>query len=515
MLTFLRPNLVSLLFGFTMTANAIAQHQDMFVGHSPPDNSPPPTQPCPTLTPLKLFIADNAAVGGAIPPGGGDPANPGALITLAPVAFNANLAETARGGFNFAISQPGLNYIGVDNACHGMNTAFTGGQFFETFLQRITFSDGVDFAMTQGVSPILLEDGHDWKFGDSNSGGHTHPFFLAHRAGNYLSEFRLTASIGFQPSDPFTLRFRTDPECTVTIPVDLTGAFNADVIDSDALDSPTPFDSAGHSWLINGLYQTDRGIPIHGRLDAFLLGGPDATGLVGSNPNCLFDNGVLSTAATIDLTQARLDRQYLALELLVGASGDFTCLTGQICQKLVMQMTYATGNVQVVNVRRLPLPIGFDPVYVPLNDWGVTGDPPPLLAVGPSGRRDGGGFARSNGAGLDASIVPTDSFYFQRATIPLDPARTLRTIRFDDYVDGGRVGIFALTLVAADVCRDGDFDEDEDVDLLDFAEWIACMTSDGVIYKDDACAVFDVHRDGDVDLSDWGQFQSVFEGASP
>lgn len=494
-----------------LTVPSSAQHQDLFVGHSPPDKSAPPGQTCPTLEPLKLFIADNAAVGGAVPPGGGDPAIPGALITLTPVAFNANLADPARGGFIFAGSQPGMNYIGVGNLCHGMSTSFTGGRFFETYFQRTASSDGVNFGMTQNVTPILVEDGDAWKFGDSTNGGHTHAFFLAHRAGGYFSEFRVTASAGFLPGDPFTLRFRTDPECTAPIPVDLTDVFNADVIDSDALDAPLSFDGAGHSWLLNGQYGTDRGIPVDGRLDEFQLGGPEAAGLTGAHPNCLFDNGIQSAATAVDLTQAGLDGQYLAVELLVGASGDFACLTGQVCEKLVMRLIYAAGAEHIVNVRRLALPVGFDPVYVPLNDWGVTDDPPPLLAVGPGGRREGGGFARSNGAGVDTSIVPADSFYLQRVTIPLDAMRILRTIAFDDYVDGGRVGIFGVTLIEPDVCRDCDFDEDDDVDLFDFAEFDGCATNEGIPYRDDECIFFDIDRDGDVDLHDAAGFQVLFD----
>ncbi len=501
-----------LVIGLLLACRVSAQHTDIFIGHSPPHPDPPGGVECPTLDPLKLFLADNAAVGGQIPPGGGDPANPGAVIELNPVAFSSNLADPARGGFVCARNDPGFNFIGVDNPCHGMSTAFTGGQFFETFLERILLDDGVNFAMTQNVTPILLENGTEWMFGDSNDGGHQHPFFLVHRPGQYLGEFRVSASIVFSPSDSFTLRFTTNPECFVARPVDMSGIFNADVVDSDLEDSPVAFDGADHYWLLNDLYGTDRGISVDGVLDVFQLGGPDGSGLIESNLNCLFDDGSHTSAAALDLNALGIGGSYLSAEFLVGATGDFTCVSGQACEKLVVRMGYDAGADQVVNFRRLALPASFDPIYVPLNDWHVPDNPPPLLAVGPSGRREGGGFVRSDGSGVDEVPDPVETFYFQRVTFPLDTLRALQLIEVDDYTDAGNVGIFAITLIEGVRCCDGDFDDNGFVDLLDYGDLSYCADLESPVIEDPDCAVFDCNRNDDVDLLDFGAFQVFFNG---
>ena len=61
---------------------------------------------------------------------------------------------------------------------------------------------------------------------------------------------------------------------------------------------------------------------------------------------------------------------------------------------------------------------------------------------------------------------------------------------------------------------DGDFDDDGDVDLEDFANWDDCMTGpDGGPYES-GCEAFDTESDGDVDLRDFGGFQRAFTGPS-
>ncbi len=483
------------LAGGSLAPPVLAQHTDLFIGHSPPPDAPE-SEGCPTQEPLRLFIADNEAVGGDIPPGGGEPADPGVAIELAHIAFGDNLAAPARGGFVFGLNDPGLNYIDTSDPCHGMSTDFTGGQFFETFMERIQFVDGVNFAMTQAVTPILNEDGTNWKVGDSANGGHIHPFFLAHRPGAYLAEFQMTASIVFTPSEEFTLSFKTSPECFAATPVDLTGVFNADVVDSDLSDSPSSFDGAGHYWLLDGLYGTDRGIPADGTLDLFQL-----QGLTGSNLNCLFDDGSLTSAATIDLVGQGIEGSYLSAELLIGASGDFECLTGETCETLVVRMVYDTGSEQVVNIRRLPLPAGFDPVYVPVNNWRVSGATIPRLSVGPSGSREGGGFERSDGSGIDMTLPPFDSFYLQRVTFPLDQTRMLESIEIDDYTDTGRIALFAVTLLAEEECGAlelcGDVNANSVVNIFDIFCVLSCIEGSPSSSCDDAgCELTDLEPCG-------------------
>jgi 6-phosphogluconolactonase (cycloisomerase 2 family) len=59
---------------------------------------------------------------------------------------------------------------------------------------------------------------------------------------------------------------------------------------------------------------------------------------------------------------------------------------------------------------------------------------------------------------------------------------------------------------------DGDFDGDGDVDLSDFGQFQLCFTGPGGSFDDPDCAAFDFDDDGDVDLADFGQFQLVFTG---
>ena len=61
----------------------------------------------------------------------------------------------------------------------------------------------------------------------------------------------------------------------------------------------------------------------------------------------------------------------------------------------------------------------------------------------------------------------------------------------------------------------GDYDCDRNVDLTDFASWIACMTGpDGGPY-DAGCEAFDFEFDGYVTLRDFAGFQKEFVGSEP
>ena len=58
----------------------------------------------------------------------------------------------------------------------------------------------------------------------------------------------------------------------------------------------------------------------------------------------------------------------------------------------------------------------------------------------------------------------------------------------------------------------GDYDCDEDVDLLDFENWAACMTGPDAGPYDEGCATFDFNGDQDVDHADFSAFQRFFGG---
>lgn len=498
---------LAVLLLFLIAAIARGQHQDLFVGHSPPHPivDPAPGNPCPTLSPRKLFLADNAAVGGAIPPNGGLPADMGQPIELSRVSVTAPLGRPEFGGFVWAANQPGFNFIDPANLCHGMSTAAAGGSFVVR-LERWFFPDGVNFALADAFGvPVLRENGNTWTFGNSSDGGHVHPFFLAYRPGSYVAEFRLTSD-RFPASDRFSLSYSTGRVCGFPKPLDISSLFNADVVDSDGADVPVSFDGAGRFWLLNGHYGTDRGLPRDGMLEAFQLGGPDGIDLLGANPNCLLDDGTRTTESDLDLAVGGQNGRFLSMELLIAAAGATSAYTSG--DRLVVTLSYDSGNDQVVNVRQAVS----SPLFLPIRDWRNTASPVPLLSVGRTGTRDGGGFVRSTGSGTDAGINPPDAFYFSRVPFPLDPTRELRRIRFGDYSGRGRLGVFAVTVIAQERCRDMDADEDGDVDGVDYADFWSCFEGPDVAYTDPDCAVFDTDRSDTVDLRDAAELQRRFTG---
>jgi len=109
-------------------------------------------------------------------------------------------------------------------------------------------------------------------------------------------------------------------------------------------------------------------------------------------------------------------------------------------------------------------------------------------------------------------VNPEDSFYFSRVVFPLDAARTLQRITFGDYIGRGRLGVFAITAFQGERCRDYDLDEDDDVDEVDVASFIECMSGPVAPYTDEPCPAFDGDRSQTVDLRDFAELQEVFSG---
>lgn len=56
----------------------------------------------------------------------------------------------------------------------------------------------------------------------------------------------------------------------------------------------------------------------------------------------------------------------------------------------------------------------------------------------------------------------------------------------------------------------GDFNCDRNVDLRDYGTWNDCVTEPQGGPYDDGCEAFDFEFDADVDLLDFGAFQTVF-----
>ncbi len=64
-----------------------------------------------------------------------------------------------------------------------------------------------------------------------------------------------------------------------------------------------------------------------------------------------------------------------------------------------------------------------------------------------------------------------------------------------------------------DAGRFGDFDRDEDVDLVDFADYVQCMDGPDEPVTFDCAQVFDSDGDSDVDMADFLDLQAVFTGS--
>lgn len=475
-------------------AEPLRAHNGLTVGHSPPA-LPQPGITCPTAEPLRLFLLDDPMLGGPLILGSGIPLKPGTASILNPVSITAILARPENGGFVFSSGVPGFHFVDAANACHAMTTAFTGGAPFVVRLQRTFWPSAAQMGLVDEFGNFLLTaDGSDVVFGNQ-TGAHFHPVWLMRRPGRYFGEFQVTSN-HFGTSMPFTLQVASST-CMGAVSVDMTGVFNADVVDSGAGETLWPFDGNGHYWLLDGVYGTDRGLPANGRLDVFQLGGPGGAGLAGANRNVLLDDGSNSSAALINLQSTQQDGQYLSVEVLLGASGEFTS-----DHVLWARMQYTTGPEQLITIRRSPTATRF----FPLHDWQIGAVSRPELSVGRRG--DGtAGFVRSDGTGVDPGVVPPDSMFFQRVTFPVDRTRTLLNVGFLNYTGAGRVGIFAMSLIRA-MDHKSDANGDGIVDLLDWTSAWNCFDGPGSTRREVSCATFDVECDGDIDLRDIARFQN-------
>jgi len=93
--------------------------------------------------------------------------------------------------------------------------------------------------------------------------------------------------------------------------------------------------------------------------------------------------------------------------------------------------------------------------------------------------------------------------YFNSVTPakPLNPASGVTVI---DSAGGGKLRFIGLQ-------EKGDYDDDGDMDLPDYAEFPACLSGPAGGLGT-GCAIFDFEPDGNVDLFDFAEFQSTFTG---
>jgi len=412
---------LSLMVG---AATALAQMPDhIVVGEHPPDGPA-----------LKLFTAGDL-IGAS---GHGPSIAPGAIIPVVRIPSNSLYGQPRYGGYSF--STTGYSDIGLDYAAAPHDLALSKldpqPSNFVIKLKRLAYSRPAEFSIYNPYgTPKMVEDGDEYQIGDAFDGGHVHPLLLMRRPGIVRWDMQFTSD-AWTASDPYYYYFTSVPGRGQVVPIDMSSVFNADVVDSDASDSPTSFDGNGHFWVLNGQYGTAPGLPTDGRLAGFQLGGPAAAGLLASNSNVLLDNGSLSLAATVDLSATSQADDYLSVEFLIAGAGAFS--TSDVINVTLTYTDDTTKSVQIKQGSSTYLP------YRSIDDWQQTATPRPWLAVGRSGDRDAG-FARGTGGGIDISAG--ESTFFFRATSPVDSAKTLKLIAFGDYTGANRVGVFAVVAI--------------------------------------------------------------------
>jgi parallel beta-helix repeat protein/predicted outer membrane repeat protein len=126
-------------------------------------------------------------------------------------------------------------------------------------------------------------------------------------------------------------------------------------------------------------------------------------------------------------------------------------------------------------------------------------DDDPLFVPGP-----GGCFYLSQIAAGQAVRSPCiDAGSDTAANVGLDGLTT----RSDEVVDTGVVDMGYHYPVTGQALIMGDFDRSGGVDLVDFTNWVDCMTGPGPAVVSPCCRIFDFEPDGDLDLKDFAAFR--------
>ncbi len=383
----------------------------------------------PAGTPFKLFTS--GSLNGAS--GHGPSIAAGSIQPIVRINLVSSYAQPRFGGYSF--STAGFSDLGLDYAASPYNLDINllpgPPANFSVRLKRLAYSLPSEFSVyNPSGTPQMVENENEYAYGTAGNGGHVHPLWLMRRPGLMRWDMQFTSDQWIN-SDPYFFYFTTVPGRGTFVPLNLSGLFNADVVDSDGADTPSSFDSAGNSWVLNGNYGTTSGLPASGQLGGFQL-----VGLAGSSNNCLFDNGTQSLASTLDLQAGGQADSYLSVEFLVGGAGSFTT-----ADSIGVTFTYTDNSTKAIAIQQgsaawLP--------YRPIDTWQQGATPRPWTAVGRSGDRTLG-FARSTGAAID--VAAGESFFLFRACSPLDSTKTLKSISFADYTGSNRVGIFAILAI--------------------------------------------------------------------
>jgi len=429
-----RAGLLAAALAFPCAAHA---QDHLVVGQSPPGG-----------TPLKLFT-DGVLIGAS---GHGPSVATGQIIPLLRIDLVSAYGRPRRGGFLFSTS--GFSGLGLDYSTppYDLSLAYLdpAPPNFSVALHRIGYDRPAEFAIynPSGV-PQMVEEGQEYSFGDAFNGGHVHPLFFAKRPGQIAWDMQFTSDAWID-SDAYRFTFTTVPGRGLLTPINMSSLFNADLVDSSTTDTPTAFAAGGQRWLLNGLYGTAAGLPVNGQLAGFQLGGPGGSGLAGSNLNARFDNGTLSSAATLDLIATGQAAAFIGIEFLVAGAGTFPAPSGDGPDILTVTLTYSDNSTQTEEIRIRSIQYA----YRPIDDWQQAATPRPWMAVGRSGDR-ALGFARSTGSAVDAGAG--ENTFFFRASMPLNSGKTLSRIVFADY-NGGTAGTNRIAIFAALGIRKGDLE---------------------------------------------------------
>ena len=418
-------------------------------------------------TPLQLFTA--AYLEGQS--GHGPSFDPSVTQGIAQIQLTSSYAQPRFGGYSFSTN--GFADIGLDFAApscstdpppctndpnpHALYLNYLNPPVstFTVYLRRLSYSIPTEFSLysPSGV-PVMTEDvpfaapistQYDYGYGNQSNGGHVHPLFLMRRPGLLVWHMRFVSDSPQRPannppwgwSDEYIYSFTSIPGRGLLVPINMSSIFNADVVDSDGSDTPTPFDASGNMWVLNGNYGTTAGLPVNGQLDGFQLGGPSGSGLTGSNNNVLLANGSLNLASTLNLVTTGQADTYLSLEFLVAGAGTFTT-----SDQVNVTLTYADATTKTITIQQASGTTWS--AYRPLDNWQQTATPRPWTAIGASGDRTTG-FARSTGTAIDGAAG--SNFYFFRACTPVDSTKVLNQIAFANYTGSNRVGVFAILAI--------------------------------------------------------------------